>query len=516
MNIFEQLNSRSKDNRFDGVVNTESPQQTSSQENFSSDNIFHQINNEQKNEIKYSFLETARDIGEQALTKGAAGIGGAYGNILQALGLQLGEGETLPGQQARSSQQFNVLEKMERGEVPSYGEFLQLSDDEVAPNIVRLPTSKEIQSGIEQFTGIGQGKTPAGRIAGRAAEFAGESVPTGGGAKALLGLGLSGAAGQGLRESGAPEALATGTEIAGAIVPSLIQGKVFPRKQEAQELAKAGRKLGLSESQLTPLVQGEGKAALLSKVARKGTRTKELFGSIKEKLGDSYNVIKSSPEAKVKLVNADQIALRKGFGQIRNEMMKTLAPSPDKEAALNYIEKALDTLRNVDVTPEYLVNFWQDINKSVKWNAIQGGKKSLAALKEPIAASLKRASPQLAEDFDMTNKLYTKYSQISKKLKPDVVDSFLSKGEAIAIPATVGYALVTGNPMALAGFASESALRLLGREMLINPHLQNIGTKLVKNFNQSSAKGVKDLLQETKSFLEKKHPDEDWSFLTED
>ena len=65
MNIFEQLNTKSKDNRFEGILIKESPQQSTLQNNFSTDNIFHQINNEQKNETKYSFLETARDDGGQ-------------------------------------------------------------------------------------------------------------------------------------------------------------------------------------------------------------------------------------------------------------------------------------------------------------------------------------------------------------------------------------------------------------------------------------------------------------------
>ena len=260
------------------------------------------------------------------------------------------------------------------------------------------------------------------------------------------------------------------------------------------------------------MIQGERKAATLAKIADKAPRYKKLFSSIKEKLGDSYTNLKKSPEAKKALSNADQIDLRKQFGDIRNELSKTLAPSPDRKAALDFIENALDTLRNQNITPEHLINFWQDINKSVKWNSIQGGKKALAQLKDPISKVFERTAPGIAKDFEITNMLYSKYAQISKKLKPDLVDSFLTKGEALAI-APAGMALVYGNPNLLAGLAGEKALRILASEMLTNPYFQNLGTKLVTNFNQGSVKGVTELVKQGKEYMERKHPNEKWDFL---
>lgn len=459
---------------------------------------------------KESFV---KDILEQIISKAASGVVGGYGNILESVGLQPQDQIQTPAQEARSSAEFEILEKMRRGERPSFSELLALSEDEY-PDISRLPTSKEAKKGIETFTGIGEGKTPAGRIVGRGAEFLGEglSIP-GGGLKSLATLAGAGTAGQATRELGGPESLASGVEIVGSIVPTVVQGKVIPRGSLANQVVDAGRKIGLSEKQIAPLVQGEKKVATLSKIARKGTKTKELFSSIKEKLGDSYSVIKSNPEAKIKIPNSDQINLRKQFGNIRNEMSKTLAPSPEKEAALKYIETALENLRNVDVTPEYMVNFWQDINKSVKWNSISGGKKALAKLKEPVSEIFKKVNPNLAQDFEMTNLLYQKYAQVSKKLRPDFIESLINKGEILAIPAAA-FAMIQGNLGIVTGLAGEHALRVLGREMLINPYFQNLSSKLVRNFNKSSVKGITESVNEARKYLEKKYPDEDWGFIS--
>lgn len=455
-----------------------------------------------------------KDILQQVVSKGISGLVGGYGNILEATGLQSPDQLQTPAQESRSSAEFDILEKMRKGERPTYEDLLALSSDEY-PDIARLPTTKEAKKAIEGLTGLGEGKTPAGRIAGRGAEFVGEglSIPVGG-TKALATLGGAGITGESIRELGGPESLASGAEIIGSIVPSVIQGKVVPKGSLANQVVDAGRKIGLTEKQISPLIQGEKKIATLGKVARKGSKTKKLFESIKEKLGDSYSAIKSDPEAKIKLPNADQIKLRKEFGNIRNELSKTLAPSSDREAALNYIEKSLETLRNVDITPEYLVNFWQDINKSVKWNSISGGKKALAKLKEPVSEIFNKINPNLAQEFENTNLLYQKYSNISKKLRPDFIEALVNKGELLALPAS-GIALAHGNPNMLTNIASESAMRILSREMLINPYFQNLGSKLVKNFNQSSLKGVTESLNEVQKYMKKKYPDEDWGFLTE-
>lgn len=480
-------------------------------------NIFQrqaQLNQERKDN-KFGFFDTVKDVEKQVLAKGVAGAGGAYGNIADLIGIQPKSGEQLPGEKARYSQQFAVLEKLDRGEIPSLGEFLLLSDDDIAPSYSRISNTNDIKQLTKELTGVGEGETPAGRIAGRGAEFIGEGLALGGNAKGLLSLGGSGLAGQSLREVGAPESLATGVEIVGSFAPSIVEGRLRPtRGSAAEQTVEQGRKLGLNEKQITPLVQGETKTSVLSKVAHKGEKNKELFASIKERLGDSYNRIKASPEAKKALTKVEQGELHREFTKIRHDLSRTLAPSPEKEAAIAYIDKSLMTLRKGRVTPEHLVNFWQDVNKTVKWNSIQGGKQALARLKNPVADTLKKVSPKLAEDFEMTNNLYSKYSQISRKLKPDIVDSFINKGEIAAIPAA-GIAFVTGNPWVAAGIGSEITARILAREMLINPYFQNLATKLVQNFNAGSMKAVEISVKQAQEYLQRKHPNEDWSFLTE-
>lgn len=472
----------------------------SSESSYDGKSIFQSLSEEQPNQ-SFSFIDTVKDVAKQLATKGTAGLLGAYGDITNPLDIRENQ---LPGEKARLQAFFND---------PSD----DVSDHDIEPVHSRLPTTKEVKDVIKYFTGIGEGETPAGRIAGRGAEFVGGGLayPGAGGKKALSTLAATGVTGQSLREFNAPDSLASAVEIVGNLLSGAVSGKVMPTKEAGKNIAKAGRNVGLTEKQIAPLMQSEKKIATLSKVARKSEGTKSKFESIKESLGDSYQNIKQIVSKAPNLTKKQNDSLIGRFSNIRDELAKTVKASPDKESAIKFIDDAIIKLQNSGASPEELVNFWQDINKSVKWNSIQGGKKSLSALKDPILDVLKETSPKAAELFEQTNLLYSKYSTIAKQLKPGVVDAFLNKAEFLAIIPS-GLALITGNPMPFTALGSELAVRTLASEMLTNPYFQNIANKLVKNFNQASVKGVTDTMTNVKEYMQRKHPEENWDFLTED
>ena len=86
--------------------------------------VLNHFNSPPKKE-EMGFGDYAADFGKQAVQGVGIGALGTYGDILDMLGLQ--SKETLPGEQAKYSREFDILEKMERGEVPSAGELMELS-----------------------------------------------------------------------------------------------------------------------------------------------------------------------------------------------------------------------------------------------------------------------------------------------------------------------------------------------------------------------------------------------------
>lgn len=519
-NIFEQLASNNQMDEFDFSQSnaSETPFKDVISSKQEEGNIFTNLaqKNEQKKKDSFGFLDYLRDIGEQVVTKGVAGIGGAYGNILDLAGLQNKPGEMTPGEMTRQKIESDILDKMNRGEKVSAAELSLLSSDENIPTSFRAPTSEDIKSDISFNTGIGEGKTAPGRIGGRIAEFVGEALPLGGASpKVLAAMGIGGGLGQSSRELGLPEGVATGLEVVSSILPSAISKKLIPSGRQAKELAEGAERIGLSAKQTTPLLQSEKKIATLSKAARKGEGTKKLFASIKESLGDSYDNLKKLPESRVKISSSSTSKIRNRFYDVIDELEKTLEPSPEKKEAIDFIKNSIKKLNKKGTTGEELINFWQDINKTVKWNSISGGKQFLSQLKKPILETLESISPQIARDFEITNQLYSRYSQISKRLKPDIVDAFVNKAEILGLPTAIGSAFVTGNVAPLVGVGSEIAIRTLATELLTNPYFQNIGKKLVVNFNQGSGKAARETVKQAKEYLQRKHPNEDWSFLDE-
>lgn len=449
-------------------------------------------------------------VAKQAALGGAKGLLGSYGNILDLFGAQP-EG-ILPGEQTRRELESDILDKIEKGHKPSVGEILMLSDDELAPAYSKLPSSEDVEK-LAQMLGIHtEPQSAPERFAQRIGEAVGSAGAFGGGPGVTAALAGGALAGQTAEELGAPASIATGVEIGSALLPGGLKKALSPKSKVLKDLVKKGRAAGLTESELTPLVQGEKKLRSLSKVARKGTKTEKLFSQIESKLGDSYQGIKINA-SKLPMLNLEQSeGLLEGMGKVNKDLRTTLKAAPDKESAIKFIEGAMENIRNRGVNPEELIGFWQDINQSVNWNAIRGGKKSLAELKKPILEALKTSSPELASDFEITNQLYSKFKKASKALKPDIIDKWLLKGEIGAVALGIG----TGNLNLLKKVAAESALRTLSREMLINPRLQNISNKMLKAVRNNKPVAISQLAKHAKNILEKEQPEESWDFLVED
>lgn len=450
---------------------------------------------------------TIKDVGKQIAKRGVAGATGVYGDLLDLLGFQAKE--VLPGEKEVRGVESQILQKMQKeGYVPSVAELSFLSDDDITPRFSRLPSTEEATQFIEMLGGPGEAETAAGRIAGRGAEAAGAGAGLGGGIGTLLALLGGGIAGQTAEELGAPPAVGAGVELATALLPGAVAKKLVPGAKAAKELVKRGRAIGLTERELTPLLQKEGKLKTLGKVARKGKGVQKTLGALETKLGDAYGVIKEDARQLPRIKFDQSEKLIDKFKEINKDLKATLKASPDKESASNFIEGAMNNIRRKGVKPEELINFWQDINSSVNWRAIKGGKKQLAELKKPILEVLKKSSPELTKDFELTNKLYSKFKGAQKVLKKDLIDKWIDKGE-IGLAA---FGLATGNVPMLQKLATEAGVRTLSKEMLTNPYFQNLSRKLVQSLGKNKEKTTIALVRQAEKYLKKHHPDEEWEF----
>lgn len=274
----------------------------------------------------------------------------------------------------------------------------------------------------------------------------------------------SGFVGEGAKKLGLPDWAQGLLEAASMGLPSLSK-KIRPTSSQ-KELVEGARGLGLSDSEIAPLIQSELKQKWLTKVAPKRGRTQQALKKSKEAIGNVYDRLETSDVAK-KVLSPDQSL------EVMDSIDKVLEKLPS--SLRNEIAEDFGDLLKSDMTGETLINFWKDIN-----HYIGKGSSQLGVLKGPITDALEKVSPKLAQDFRMTNQLYSKFSTANKLLKPSLLGDLMTAGRAVR----TALGIFTGNFPLMAESLGESALSILSREMLINPRFQNLSTKMVHALNQ--------------------------------
>lgn len=283
----------------------------------------------------------------------------------------------------------------------------------------------------------------------------------------------AGFAGEGAKELGAPEWAQTAAELTAFIGPDVT--KKLLETGRSKDIVAAGRKMGLTDEQITPLMQSEFKQKWLGKFAPKRGSTQKALASTKAALSEGYNTLRESPAAQASLSRSDT-------ENLVNSLSETFEKMPS--AVRSKIKQDTRDLMNKPITGETLINYWQDINHNL------GSKtKQLSLLKEPLKKALQDISPELAKDFEMLNGLQSKYYPIASKLKPNITDDIVRAAENIGLLGS----LVTGYYPHLSVILAEKAGRQVAKQMLINPRFQQIAEKTVSAINQNKFGMVKKL-----------------------
>lgn len=424
-----------------------------------------------------------KGAGQEALTQAV----GTYGDILDLLGLQTKERLT-PGHQA-------LLEAESEG--PDWL-LPWLQDEDIMPRFTRLPSKEE----AEELIGKTEPETRAERFAQRGARALGAGAAFGVSPAGLATLGAASIPGQTAVEMGAPEWVGSIVELLSALGPSAFSKNIVP-KADQKKLVEFAKDRGLTNTELAGLLQGETKLSIFSKLAKKTGAAEKKIAAIEGKLGDVYGTVKEQAKGFSHIPGEVSSELAEDFRKVGMDLRKTLAPSPDKAAAAKFIEEATKNLSNRGTTPEELINFYQDINSAVNWNAIKGGKKQIAALKEPILKALRKTDPKLAENFELTNQLYSKFKTLSKALKPSNVDKFLRLGKF----GHFAYSLATLNPTGLKVALGAEAAQRLSSQLLLNPRFQNITRKMLGALKGNNQAAASQVMRSFKNLVKKETPD---------
>lgn len=372
-----------------------------------------------------------KDVAEQSGVGLVSGFGGAYGNLLNLVGLNPEEGYINPGEKAKYEVESQILEKMAKpGYKPSVSEIYALSDDDIAPQFSRLPTSAEIARKIEDIGGPGEALTPEGNFARRASEIFGGGAAFGatGALPALAGA----AGGEIAKYAGAGPIGQTVAEIASIIASqgkSLASNPLTSKNPKVLERIKELRKAGLSDKEITLAVNAH-KASLNRTERAKVTnassksfsealgKSERLFNEVLEKsfpgfehgtdfvhevASDAYGkVARASRGIKIK----DPSRFDKVIENVTQRVQKNLGENTDAKPFLERLKTASEHAQ-LERSAESYINFYKELNKMGKWANPKDREKFITHVKNGIKSTFRNSGPEgkkLAEDFERVNK----------------------------------------------------------------------------------------------------------------
>lgn len=362
------------------------------------------------------------DLAHQGVKGGAKGFLGAYGNILDLVGLN--RKGVAPGEQA--------IRRLEHG--ASDAQLAALSDSEdILPRYTSLPTSQEIGKGIEALGGPGEAKTRGGRFASRIGEFIGSGAAI---ASPQAKLATSaGTIGQSLEELGAPKWLQAVGEIATFLRGSRLKTPIQSTSKEVNAELDRLEKLGYSDqdltlaknalerrgwlkktSKLTPEAENKFKSAMKNSeehisnileqsfpgIKEEGTSglraaSEELFGSLDDL---AKNVVIENPRSFVQ--NADKAIER---------LRTTLANTPQEKEVIGILEAAKQAAvegRSADV----YTRFYRGLNQIGKWGNPKEREHVFTLVKDAIKQTFRDQGPEgrrVANALEEANKSWIKY-----------------------------------------------------------------------------------------------------------
>lgn len=261
-------------------------------------------------------------------------------------------------------------------------------------------------------------------------------------------------------------------------------------KNTLKEAYQAGRRLGMSEKELAPLAHGKITQKVLGLLSKGSKRARESLQATQEGLGKSYDLIKLQGSRST-LSPTNINTLENSLSRFRNSLEKTIGMSPDTKAVISHLDESIGRLKSAPRTGEDLVNWYQEINKVVNWNAMKGGKKKLAEVKDMITRSLAREDPVLAKNFGHINKLWGQSESILKNIGEENFINLVKKHPTISTLA--GLVGLKFGSIAAPGTAAYIASRPIALKILTDPKWSNLQGKAftaIKNKSPKAAAAV--------------------------
>lgn len=278
----------------------------------------------------------------------------------------------------------------------------------------------------------------------------------------------------------------------GMVSPDLaksLASKTLKPSSKQLDIVNFLRSKGVSDKDITPIIQDKKKLAFFSKAASKFDKKDSWLKGIKSQLGNIFEDVREQGR-KLPPLNADQVM------KFQEDFFKKFDKVP--RMYRNLVQKEVDDLMSNPVNFTELHDFGKAINAIV--GEKEGGKAAIGILKEPIEKAQREISPKLFNDLQKTNHAYSKLYDFTDKMKKRDWHNLINLGQA----GQALYGALTLNPVALKAAAVAGSTRYLAKQVLSNPRLQGIHRKMWDSFLNNKISQAIKLSSILKSELNKK------------
>jgi len=334
------------------------------------------------------------------------------------------------------------------------------------------------------------------RIILRPFRLGGGIAGLGGGFKAALSAIPGAVIGQTLREAGLPEAAASTAEVLGPLLQLPKKG-LQPTTAE-EKLVQFGKGKGLTERELAPLLKKPDTQKKLGSLALKTKELKTTTQNLARKFEENfYEPLKESAEGFGRLNETQTDKLLNNLADAYKDLSRSRLPTTDKQYALDQLLKLVEDIEQRGISPRDIIDTWQDINKSIEWK--KAGQKPFTIVKEALAESFESVNPELAEEFRLTNQLYSRFKPFEKAIQPNVIDEILALGPS----GELALAMAFHNPSILRKALGAVGGKFVAKELLTNPRYHNFIRKFQSAVARQDRTAIAKLNEQFRQMYEK-------------
>jgi len=360
--------------------------------------------------------------------------------------------------------------------------------------LLQKEQTKDLQENLDKNLPIGNKTGP--RALERGLKSSIEAIPIsmvfGGPLSVPIRSAVGGILAENIKDMGAPDWAQIGVEIAAQLAPGL--GRAIPNRiptaagRAERNLIQEAERIGLSPEEYALTLNQRGAVKdFTQEIAAKGGRTVNRFDRTRQALSRTWDTLRNSAEAQTPLGTQG----RYQFVQDISAQLQNLPAEQRARAMADFAD-----FRNSNMRGEDLINFWQDLNYY-----IHRGEGGLGTLKPTIQRAIESISPELAQDFQVTNQLYGNFHRLAERMGPNVAESLIRAGEnGILVTA-----ITTGNYPLLQKVVSPLLARQLAAELSTNPRLMNLSSRFIAAAEQGSPQIAKKVYDEIASEIGKKN-----------